>query len=385
VLGGQPYLTSETTLDFGIVLKIPMIQMTTIGAGGGSIASIDRGGFLQIGPESAGADPGPVAYGRGGALATVTDANVVMGRINADRPIGRAAARFDVAAAERALLEQVGKPLGLSAHAAAEAVVAVANTRMAGTVRLATVEKGHDPRRFTLVAFGGAGPLHAGAVIREVGIARALVPYFPGLTSAIGCAVGDVQYDLIQTFNRVLDEPSAIALFAIWDQQARDGEKVLQAGKHFVTEIRADCSADMQFEGQTHTLLVNFGARPQSVEEIRAIFNERYKQTFGIALDLSISLTNVRTSVVGVRQRFDFSSLRKLVGSSGKDALTGHRKVWFGGRFVDTAIYERSRLPPGTVIQGPAVVEQPDATVLIEPGFFARVDEDLNLIMEVKK
>jgi len=385
VVDGQPHLTSETTIDFGIVLKIPMIQMTTIGAGGGSIASIDRGGFLQIGPESAGADPGPVAYGRGGTRATVTDANLVMGRINAARPIGGAAKQFDVAAAERALLEQVGKPLGLSAHAAAEAVVAVANAKMAGTARIATVEKGHDPRKFTLVAFGGAGPLHACAVIREVGIARALVPYFPGLTSAIGCAVGNVQYDLIQTFNRVPDEGNAAQLFGIWEQQAREGAAVLEHGGHFITETRVVCSADMQFEGQTHSLLVNFGARPGSLEEIRAVFRERYRQTFGIALDLPVSLTNVRTSVIGVRQRFDFSSLRRQVGASLRDALIGHRKVWFGGRFADCAIYERSRLPPGSEIRGPAVLEQPDSTVLVEPGFAARVDEDLNLIMALEQ
>lgn len=384
VLGGQPYLTSEATLEFGVVLKIPMIQMTTIGAGGGSIAWIDRGGFLQIGPESAGADPGPIAYGRGGNRVTVTDSNLVMRRINADRPIGRAAARFDVASAERALEEQVGEQLGISAHAAAEAVVTVANTRMAGAVRLATVEKGHDPRRFTLVAFGGAGPLHAGAVIREVGIPRALVPYFPGLASAIGCAVGNVQYDLVQTFNRVLDASSAEALGSVWEEQRKVGLATLQAGKHFITEIRSVFSADMQFQDQTHTLLVNFGDRPKSIEDITTTFTERYRQMFGIALDLPISVTNARVTTIGVRESFDFSSLRKQVAHSQKEAMSGRRLVWFGGAFVDTSVYERALLPPGSVIKGPAVVEQPDSTVLIDPGLVATVDEDLNIIMEVK-
>ncbi|MCD6674014.1 MAG: hydantoinase/oxoprolinase family protein [Burkholderiaceae bacterium] len=382
VLDGEPCLTSETTIDFGVVLKIPMIQMTTVGAGGGSIASIDRGGFLQIGPESAGADPGPVAYGRGGNRPTVTDANIVMGRINVDRPIGGAVARFDLEAAERALLENIGKPLGLSTHAAAEAVTTVANTRMAGTVRLATVEKGHDPRKFTLVAFGGAGPLHAGAVMREAGIARTLVPYFPGLTSAIGCAVGNVQYDFVQTFHRRLDDGNGEALFGIWDEQSRTGRKVLEAGNHFITEIRTVYSADMQFVGQTHALLVKFQGRPQSMAEIRATFTERYMNNFGIALDLPISITNVRTSIIGVRNQFDFSGLRELVGRSDKDALLGHRNVWFAGRFVDTAIYERSRLPPDSAIRGPAIVEQTDTTVVIEPGLVAHVDDDLNLILQ---
>lgn len=384
VLGGQPYLTSEAVLEFGVVLKIPMIQMTTIGAGGGSIARVDRGGFLQIGPESAGSDPGPIAYGRGGTRVTVTDANLVMGRINADRPIGKAATRFNVASAEEALQEQVGQPLGISAHAAAEAVVAVANTRMAGAVRLATVEKGHDPRRFTLVAFGGAGPLHAGAVIREVGIPRALVPYFPGLTSAIGCAVGNVQYDLVQTFNRVLDADGAEALGRIWEEQHKIGTATLQAGKHFITEMRSVFSADMQFQDQTHTLLINFGDRPKSIEDIRSTFIERYRQTFGIALDLPISVTNARATTIGVRESFDFSSLRKQVAGSLKEALSGRRQVWFRRAFADTPVYERALLPPGSRIVGPAIVEQPDSTVLVDPGLIATVDDDLNIIMEVQ-
>lgn len=384
VLDGEPYLTSETTIDFGIVLKIPMIQITTIGAGGGSVASIDQGGFLQIGPESAGADPGPVAYGRGGNRATVTDANIVLGRINADRPIGGSARRFDVEGAALALLEQVGQPLGLNAQQAAAAVITVANTKMAGTVRLATVEKGHDPRRFTLVAFGGAGPLHAGAAMREVGIARTLVPYFPGLTSALGCAVGNAQYDFIKTLNRRFDVASSTALFEIWDEQATQGLVVLAAGHHFTTETRVVCSADMQFEGQTHALLVNFGERPASCGAIREIFLKRYRQNFGIVHDLPITITNVRTSVVGVRRSFDFSGLRELVKSSGQPPLLGKRPVWFNGGFMDTAIYERSRMAPGTKIEGPAIVEQADATVLVEPGVAGHVDDDLNLILQVR-
>src|SRR5581483_83200 len=265
-----------------------------------------------------------------------------------------------------------------------EAVVSVANTRMAGAVRLATVEKGHDPRRFTLVAFGGAGPLHAGAVIREVGIPRALVPYYPGLTSAIGCAVGNVQYDFVQTFNRVLDAASTAALAKVWEEQRKLGEATLQAGMHFITETRAVFAADMQFEGQSHTLLVNFGDRPSSEDEIRAVFIERYRQTFGIALDLPISVTNARTTIVGVRESFDFSSLRRQVAGSAQAAMSGRRKVWFRGAFADTPIYERALLPPGSTIEGPALVEQADATVLIDPGFMAHVDEDLNIIMEVR-
>ncbi len=204
IAGGESVLAAQTTIDFGMVVRTPMIEITTIGAGGGSIAWVDRGGLLQIGPESAGSDPGPACYGKGQTRPTVTDANILLGRINAERPIGGKLKRLDVIAAENAIAEHVGRPLGLDAMAAAEAIIRVANSRMAGAIRLVSIERGHDPKRFALMPFGGAGALHAGALIKEVGLDAALVPRFPGVTSALGCVIADMRHDFVRTINRAL-------------------------------------------------------------------------------------------------------------------------------------------------------------------------------------
>ena len=187
IAGGEPAMSAQTAIDFGMVVRAPMIEITTIGAGGGSIAWIDRGGILQIGPESAGSDPGPVAYGLGNDRPTVTDANVVMGRIDAERPIGGKLKRLDVEAAKAAIEKHIAVPLGLDVMAAAEAIIRVANSRMAGAIRLVSIERGHNPRDFAAMPFGGGGALHVGALIKEVGLASALVPRYPGVTSALGC------------------------------------------------------------------------------------------------------------------------------------------------------------------------------------------------------
>lgn len=198
---GQSMLSPQTSIDFGMVVRSPMIEITTIGAGGGSIAWVDKGGLLNIGPESAGSTPGPVAYGQGNTRPTVTDANVVLGRIDPDNPIGGKLSRLDVDAAREAILHHVGTPLGLDALAAAEAILRVANSRMAGALRLVSIERGFDPKRFAFMPFGGGGALHAGAMLAEVGLARAIVPRYPGVTSALGCVIADMRQDFVQTIN----------------------------------------------------------------------------------------------------------------------------------------------------------------------------------------
>jgi N-methylhydantoinase A len=209
VANNEAALAAQTAIDFGMVVRTPMIEITTIGAGGGSIASLDKGGLLQVGPESAGSDPGPVCYGLGNDRPTVTDANVVLGRINPDRPIGGKLARLDVEASRRAIDTHLATPLGLSIEHAAEAILQLANAKMAGAIRLVSIEKGHDPAKFSAMPFGGGGALHTGALIKEVGLASALVPRFPGVTSALGCVVADMRHDRVQTVNRLLDQVDA--------------------------------------------------------------------------------------------------------------------------------------------------------------------------------
>ena len=198
VSGGRPVVTAQTTIDFGLVIRTPMIEISTIGAGGGSIAWVDRSGLLRIGPESAGGVPGPVCYGMGNDRPTVTDAHVVLGRINPDRPIGGRDA-LDVDAARAAIDRVVGEPLGLDTEHAAEAIFAVATSAMAGALRLVSVERGHDPTRFRLVPFGGGGGLNCCELVADIGLAGALVPRHPGVISALGCVMADMRHDIVRT------------------------------------------------------------------------------------------------------------------------------------------------------------------------------------------
>ena len=265
-LDGRPAEAETTLLDFRLPVRVPMLDVRTIGAGGGSIAAIDRGGMLTVGPRSAGSYPGPIAFGNGGSEPTVTDANVVLGRINPDRPIGADGRAMDADGA-RAAFSELGRPLGLDAEEAAKAVLTVVNTRMAGEIRLMTVEQGHDPRDFALVAFGGAGPVHGAALLAEMQIGTMLVPPHPGVLCAMGCVVADVRHDLSQTIERTLpreedDDAQAArrldcdALAATLREQRAEGERQLSLdGLDFVA-VDVLHQADMAYEGQIHRLRV---------------------------------------------------------------------------------------------------------------------------------
>jgi len=290
VVDGHSALAAQTAIDFGMVVRTPMIEITTIGAGGGSIAWVDRGGLLQIGPESAGSDPGPVCYGLGNDRPTVTDANLVLGRINGDRPIGGKLDRLDGDAAARAIAKHVGEPLGLETMEAAEAIIRVANARMASAIRLVSIERGHDPKEFVAMPFGG-GALHAGALIKEVGLAKALVPRYPGVTSALGCVIADMRHDHVHTLNRMLDDLDVAALDGKMVRIARDGEAVLgRAGVAF-SEVRHVFELDMLYLGQTHTVAVPLplslsgDSTAVTVETIRRAFEDAYRGVFGRLLE----------------------------------------------------------------------------------------------------
>jgi N-methylhydantoinase A len=380
IAGGAPSLAAQTSIDFGLVVRTPMIEITTIGAGGGSIAAIDAGGLLQVGPESAGSDPGPVAYGLGSTRPTVTDANLVLGRINAARPIGGKLARLDVAAARRAIEAAIGARLGLSVEAAAEAIVRVADSKMAGAIRLVSIERGHDPRRFMLMPFGGGGALHAGALVDEVGLAGALVPRYPGVTSALGCVIADMRHDFVQTVNRTLDALDPGALGAAIDAFAKDGAALLARSGVRFTATETALELDMLYVGQTHTVAVPLDrADAASGERIRAAFERRYREIYGRLLDgIAMRVLNLRVAVIGRRPKLD---LALLAPDGGRAEPTGTREVYAAGGWRAASVHDRLALPAGARIDGPALLEQPDTTIYLPPGFRGEVDRFGNFIM----
>lgn len=390
IAGGEPAMSAQTAIDFGMVVRAPMIEITTIGAGGGSIAWIDRGGILQIGPESAGSDPGPVAYGLGNDRPTVTDANVVMGRIDAERPIGGKLKRLDVEAAKEAIRKHIAEPLGLDVMAAAEAIIKVANSRMAGAIRLVSIERGHNPRDFAAMPFGGGGSLHVGALIKEVGLASALVPRFPGVTSALGCVIADMRHDFVRTVNKTLDDTDPAILDAAIGEAAAEGTRLLdQAGIAF--EGRAiTVELDMSYLGQTHTVAVPLPgdfAKPVKLSRdgIKSAFEAAYAAAFGRVLEkIGIRVLNLRVAAIGRRKKFDLGLLAPPKEGSVEAAKRTTRQVWLDGAWHEAGIYRRLELPLGAVIPGPAILEQPDTTILIEPDLVGEVDGFGNLVVKRK-
>jgi N-methylhydantoinase A len=385
---GQSILSPQTSIDFGMVVRTPMIEITTIGAGGGSIAWVDKGGLLNIGPESAGSNPGPVAYGLGNDRPTVTDANVVLGRIDPDNPIGGKLDRLDVEAASTAIDTHVGTPLGLTTLDAAEAILTVANSRMAGAIRLVGIERGFDPKRFAFMPFGGGGALHAGAMLAETGIERAIVPRYPGVTSAMGCVIADMRQDFVQTINTLvstLDEP---ALAAFMQSHVDQGMALLDASRTSFDSRVLSFELDMAYIGQTHTVSVPIDVTvtdgtvvSPTKPQIDAAFDAAYGATFGRLLNNGVRrILNLRSAVTGKRPKFDLATLAPTTTGSAHPITT--RPVHFGTAWQDTAIYDRLSLPVGTVIKGPAILTQPDTTVLIEPDLQGRVDLYGNTIIE---
>ena len=353
IAGGKTALAAQTSIDFGLVVRAPMIEITTIGAGGGSLAALDRGGLLQIGPESAGADPGPACYGLGNDRPTVTDAHVLLGRIDAERPIGGRTA-LDIAAAERAIASHVAKPLGLAVTAAAEAIIRVANSRMAGAIRLVSIERGHDPRDFVAMPFGGGGALHAGALIKEVGLAKALVPRFPGVTSALGCVIADMRHDFVLTLNRMVEALDIATLRQEMRRMASEGLRLLERSGVPFTAREVLVEFDMSYVGQTHTVAVpvavgfeDGGDEPRCRGDPRAPSIRATAPSMAGCSKASANACSIFGSRWWDAGRNSISCCwRPAPGGSIEVARRGTRRVYADGGWVETPVYERLDLPP---------------------------------------
>ena len=379
IRGGVAPVSNEIEVEYAMPIHVPMVDVRTVGAGGGSIARIDAGGMLRVGPESAGSAPGPVCYGRGGTRVTISDANLILGRLPASR-FGQA-----TEAAFAAMEAQIALPLGLSVEAAAEAVIRIANIHMAGAIRMVSISMGADPRDFALFAFGGAGPLHAVALAKELNVPKVLIPARPGITNALGCVVADLRHDFVRTLNRPLDAVEMGDVHRVLAAQEAEGRRLIGLERIALTSVRAEYSADMQFVGQTHLLRVPLPSATPSRDEMQARFEAAYHARFRVDLPtIRANLVNLNTSVIGERPALDLSRLIDPTGRKARAEPASRRKVWFDG-WHDTPVYWRDHLPLKIALQGPAIIEQMDTTILVDPGACASQDADGNLIIEVDK
>jgi len=381
IAGGVPEVSAELSIAYGLPIHLPMVDVRTVGAGGGSIAGLDRAGMLRVGPESAGSMPGPICYGRGGARPTITDANLVLGRLDSQRLLA-VQDPVPLALLREAFAREIGDPLGLSVEQAAEAVIRLANVHMTGAIRMVSLSKGHDPRDFVLFAFGGAGPLHAVALAREIGIPEVLVPARPGLTNALGCLVADLRQDLVNTLNRGLDDIPESEIAAILAAQRERGLATVLAERGEVEEAVVLHSAEMQFRGQTHLIRVALPRAEMPRAEVQAAFEAAYFSRFQIRMpEIRAVLVNLNTSVIGKRRAFDLAAL--LPKPEG-NPLIGERDLYAEGAWHRAKIWQREALAPGARIPGPAILQQADATTVLEPGSTALVDAIGNLRIKVR-
>ena len=379
-----PQVSGELELEYAMPIHVPMVDVHTIGAGGGSIASVDSAGMLRVGPESAGARPGPICYGRGGLEPTITDANLVLGRLNPDRLLGvdRPVTLDHV----RGLMQgKIGKRLGLDAEAAAAAVLRIANDRMAGAIRLVSLSRGHDPRDFALFAFGGAGPLHATALARELAIPTVLVPARPGITNALGCVVADLRHDYVRTVNKPLSALDDATVARIYAEQSAEGEATIGREGVPVRELRRVHTADMQFQGQSQILSVGVDRPDSGVAGLHKAFAAAYFRRFGIELaEIPPVLVNLHTAVIGVRPEISLAALAATERAPTlKEAQVGERRVWFTDGWRQTPVYAREKLPRDATFEGPAILEQLDCTTVVDPGDMVRQDKLGNLLISV--
>jgi N-methylhydantoinase A len=385
IRNAEPAVSSEIEVEYGLPIHVPMVDVRTVGAGGGSIARVNAAGLLEVGPHSAGAVPGPICYGRGGMEPTISDANLLLGRLNPEK-LKSVEGGVSIDDVKAIFEQQLGARLRLDATGAAAAVIQMANTRMAGAIRMVSVSLGVDPRDFALFAFGGAGPLHASALARELGVPRVLVPSRPGITNAIGCVVADLRHDFVNTINRPLDLVDIDQLHAVFAQQTEEGEQLLARENVEIRGIKRLFSVDMQFVGQSHLLRVPLETPSPDRAMLRRLFEEVYFQRFHVELaQIRANLVNVNTSVIGERAPLDLSTLIDPAGRkvSLDEAETGRRPVFFEDDWHDTRVFWRDHLPIDFRLTGPAIIEQMDTTVLIEPGDMAEGDAEGNIVVNV--
>jgi len=372
----------------GYPLQTPVIDLVEIGAGGGSIAWIDTGGTLRVGPQSAGAEPGPACYTTGGILPTVTDANVVLGRIDPDYFLG-GEMKLDKAAAEKAIEEHCARAFGKDVVTTAAGIVEIANANMIRALRIVSVERGYDPREYALIAFGGAGPMHVNDIVRELRIPTVIIPLNPGITSAQGLLMTDLRHDYVMTYIcRVdrIDLDKVNGIYGDFETQGRD--LLIQEGVK-EKDMLSSKFMDMRYVGQSYELTIPVPGKKITVNdmaEITALFHKEHERAYGhCAPEEPVEVANLKLSTTGLIPKPKLKEIKRGEASP-EAALLARRKVYFTEieGFTECSIYDRYRLACGNVIKGPAIVEDKDATTVIHPGYRAEVDRYGNLILTLE-
>jgi N-methylhydantoinase A len=361
----------------GYPVRTPVVDLVEIGAGGGSIAWVDSGGLLRVGPQSAGAAPGPVWYGNGGVEPTVTDANVVLGRLNPADFLG-GGMRLDVDGARAAIEERCARPLGLSASEAAYGIVEIANAAMVNALHLISVQRGYDPRDFVLVAFGGAGPVHANAIAREAETPTLLIPRSPGIFSATGLLTTDLKRDAAVTVMRRLDELDHAEVDEVFAGLERDGTAELAREGVAADRVAFVRQLDVRYVGQSYELTIPAG------DGLLERFHAEHDRTYGFAApDEPVEVVSLRLTSVGRIPKPPARALETRGTAEPKE----RRQVFFAESdgFVDCPIFDRYALPTGASLAGPAVVAEFDSTTVVHPGFGLRVDDLGNLVIEKER
>ena len=376
---GRPNISRQTSLGY-YPIKVPSVEVHSVGAGGGSIAHVPMTGALRVGPESAGAVPGPASYGRGGDRPTVTDANVVLGRLPPNLLGGEM--MLDVGAAESAVA-RIGGALGLDVNAAAQGILDIVNENMFGALRLVTVQKGLDPRDFALVAFGGAGPLHGNAIAMLAGCYPVIVPPTPGVLSALGFLYSDVKNEFAQTYIRNIDDVRSGEVREVLTRLGREARDWLREEGIAEPSQQLRYEADVRYfrQGYEFSLEVD----PETVgeggmQDLAGRFGVAHERLYGFKLDAPVELVNLRAVGTGDVIKVEFPRFEKE-GADARDAIVGQHRTSFDGGFVAADVYDRSRLRAGNRLPGPAIVTQKDSTTVVHPGHVGEVDGYLNILI----
>jgi N-methylhydantoinase A len=380
VYGGDARVTTDWYVEFGYPIRFPSIEVLTIGAGGGSIAWIDEAGSLRNGPQSAGASPGPAAYGNQVDEPTNTDANVLLGRLGETLVGG--AMKLDVSAAENAIRSRIAQPLELDVRDAARAIIRVANANMSDAVRLISLRRGYDPRDFALVVFGGAGPLHGADLARELSIPTVVVPPSPGIWSALGCLQVDIRHDLSAMLLGSASEVDPGEVEEGFAELEAQGRELLRAEGVSESEMILERSIDMRYLGQWRSLTVAIGSPVTSLESAVAQFHAEHERVHNYRRDSApVEIYRLNLRAIGAVEKAELPSY-PLDGARPPDERE-RRTVLFEqvDEPIDTPVFDRSELAAGAEFEGPAIIDQLDSTTVVPPEVNVRVDEWLNIRM----